>query len=262
LRRVQTDHLHVVRHHLDAPGPPVVIVHGAPDRSKNFAHVIHRLSDLAVTVYDRRGYGKSLAAGAGGGGFDTHADDLVALLGSTPSVVVGQSAGGAIAMTAAARSPELFLAVGAWEPPMTPYDWWPGEMRAQTSAWASAPDARALGESFNRELLGDERFEQLSERTLEMLRSEGKAFRSDMASQDRPYFDPADLTVPTLIGCGTSLGADPRFADVHRLSAERTGSELLVIEGASHSAHIQEPGAWVLLVRATIELARRGAPRL
>ena len=46
---MQPPGLHVVRHHADAPGPPVVLVHGAPDRSKNFAHVVHRLSDLPVT---------------------------------------------------------------------------------------------------------------------------------------------------------------------------------------------------------------------
>ena len=69
---VQPPGLHVVRHHDDAPGPRVVLVHGAPDRSKNFAAVVDRLADLPVTVYDRRGYGKSLAAGAEGG-FNVHA---------------------------------------------------------------------------------------------------------------------------------------------------------------------------------------------
>ena len=100
------------------PGPPVVLVHGAPDRSKNFAHVVHRLADLNVTVYDRRGYGRSLDAavrpdGSFAGGFDVHADDLVTILDGTPSIVVGQSAGGAVAMLAATRAPELFLALGS-----------------------------------------------------------------------------------------------------------------------------------------------------
>ena len=69
----------------DAPGPPVVLVHGAPDRAKNFAHVVHRLPDLAITVYDRRGYGRSIDAGrdASGqvpGGFEVHAADLIDIL--------------------------------------------------------------------------------------------------------------------------------------------------------------------------------------
>src|SRR5215216_1802867 len=91
--------LHVVNHHAHADSPRVVLVHGAPDRSKSFAHVVHRLPDLAVTVYDRRGYGKSLDAAWNAdrlfsGGFAVHADDLIDMLDGRPSVVVGQSAGG------------------------------------------------------------------------------------------------------------------------------------------------------------------------
>ena len=44
--------LHVVRHHVDAPGFSVVLVHGAPDRSKNFAHVVH-LADGWPPAYAR-----------------------------------------------------------------------------------------------------------------------------------------------------------------------------------------------------------------
>jgi len=250
--------LHVVRHHANAPGPPVVLVHGAPDRSKNFAHVVHQLGDLPVTVYDRRGYGKSLAAGAEGGGFDTHADDLIAILDDTPSVVVGQSAGGSIAMLAATRAPALFLALGMWEPPMTPWEWWPPELREQTMEWAHAADAEALGEQFNRAILGDARWERLPERTRHLLRAEGEAFRADMASQELPFADLDQLTVPRLVGCGTAVPPDSLFAGIHHRTAEMTGSKLLVIEGAEHSAHISRPEAWVRLVRATIELAGHG----
>ena len=128
--------LHVVRHHADAPDPPVVLVHGGADRAKSFAPIVQRISDIPVTVYDRRGYGQSLTVGADGDRFDDHADDLIAILGGTPSVVVGHSAGGAIAMLAATRVPELFLALGVWEPPMTQWEWWPADARQQAAAWA------------------------------------------------------------------------------------------------------------------------------
>ena len=255
LPAVHPTDLYVVRHHAQSPGPPVVLVHGAPDRSRNYARVVHQLSDLSVTVYDRRGYGQSLAAGAGGGGFDVHADDLIALLDGNPSVVVGQSAGGAIALAAAARAPELFLSLAMWEPPMTPWDWWPPSMRQQAAAWAQAEDTEALAEQFNRGILGDVRFEQLSDRTRSMLRAEGAAFRADMASQDRPFADLDRLTMPRIVGCGTVMPTDPTFVDLHRHTAERTGSELLVVEGADHSAHLSRPEAWVRLVRAAVELA-------
>ena len=113
--------LHIVRHlhHHEADHAPVVIVHGQPDRSKNFARVLHLLTDLPVTAYDRRGYGKSLNAAPKARGFSDHADDLLEILDGTPSIVVGQSAGGTIAMLAATRAPELFLALGVWEPPLS-----------------------------------------------------------------------------------------------------------------------------------------------
>jgi pimeloyl-ACP methyl ester carboxylesterase len=249
--------LHVVRHHIDASGPPVVIVHGAPDRGKNFAHVVHLLHDFPVTVYDRRGYGKSLAAGEGGGGFECHADDLIALLDDRPAVVVGQSAGGALAMLAATKAPDLFLALGVWEPPMVPWEWWLGKQAwDRTMTWAMYCDTEQLGEDVNRQILGEERWDQLRETTKQMLRAEGVAFRADMTSQRLPYFELDQLKVPVLVGCGT-VHADDQFAHAHRRLAERIDAELFVAEGADHFAHTNHPTAWVELVHRTVELAQR-----
>jgi pimeloyl-ACP methyl ester carboxylesterase len=247
--------LHVVRHHADAAGPPVVLVHGAADRSKSFAKVVQRLGDVPVTTYDRRGYGMSLFAGDDGDRFDTHAEDLIAILDDTPSIVVGHSAGGAIAMLTASRVPELVLALGVWEPPMTQSDWWPPAARQQTVTWAHSEDAASVGEQFHRVILGDTRWNQLPEPTRRRMRLEGKAFRADMASQDRALFDLDQLTVPRLLGCGTVQPAG--FDGVHQRTAQVTGCELMLIEGAAHSAHISHPDAWAELVRATVGLAGR-----
>jgi pimeloyl-ACP methyl ester carboxylesterase len=251
--------LHVVSHHADTLGPPVVLVHGAPDRGKNFAHVVHQLSDLPVTVYDRRGYGRSVEAalGANGelqGGFDVHADDLIALLDGTPSVVVGQSAGGTIAMLAAVRAPELVLALGVWEPPMVPYPWWVGdESMEQTMAWANAADPVQLGEDMNRLILGDDRWDGLRDSTREMLRGEGLAFRADMACQAEPLFDIDLLKVPFVAGYGTDM-RDHLLAANQRLVA-RTGADEYIGIGADHYAHLSSPDVWAGLVRRTVELA-------
>jgi pimeloyl-ACP methyl ester carboxylesterase len=245
--------LHVVRHHADAAGPPVVLVHGGADRGKSFAPVVQRLSDIPVTVYDRRGYGGSLDAGAEGDRFDVHADDLIAILDGTPSVVVGHSAGGAIAMLAATRAPELFLALGVWEPPMAQSEWWPAEARRQAMAWGQAEDAEAAGEQFNRLILGDARWEQLPGHTRQRLRLEAKAFRADMASQDRVLFEFDQLKVPRLLGYGTEQSGG--FIGVHERTADIAGCELLVIVGAAHGAHISHPDDWAQFVRATVDLA-------
>jgi pimeloyl-ACP methyl ester carboxylesterase len=247
-----------VHHHAGAAGPPVVLVHGAPDRSKNFAHVVHQLHALNVTVYDRRGYGKSLHAADppnDGAGFGEHADDLLELLDGVPSVVVGQSAGGTIAMIAATRAPELFVALGVWEPPLVAWDWWLGpEAMERTMSWAVQTDTARLGEEFNRGILGDERWESLRPSTRELLRAEGAAFRADMACQDRQLFDLDALKVPLVVGCGTAT-PDPQFLDAHRQLARRTGAELYEAEGADHFAHTNHPDAWVGLVRRTVALA-------
>jgi pimeloyl-ACP methyl ester carboxylesterase len=252
----------VARHHVDAPGPPVVLVHGAPDRSKNFAHVVHRLSDLPVTVYDRRGYGRSVEASIGAdgallGGFDVHADDLIELLDGRPSVVCGQSAGGAIAMLAAVKAPDLFLALGAWEPPMVPWPWWVHDsMMERTMAWANFPDPAQLGEDFNRSILGDDRWDSLRDSTKQMLRGEGRAFRADMACQAAPFLDLDQLEVPFLVGTGT-VTYEPGHVGSNRRLAERVGAELFVGDGADHYAHTSRPDIWVEFVRATIMLASR-----
>ena len=253
--------LHVVRHHVDASGPPIFIVHGAPDRSKNFAHVVHQLYDLPVTVYDRRGYGRSLTAAHVGdevrGGFPVHADDLIALLDGQPHVVVGQSAGGTIAMLAATRAPELFVALGVWEPPMVPWDWWMGtEAWERTMTWAEYGDPYQLGEDVNRSILGDERWESLRESTKALLRAEGVAFRADMASQRQPFMEVDELQVPFLVGRGTAA-ADPRLHEAHRRLAERTGAELFDGEGADHFAHTNHPETWAELVHRTVALAHK-----
>jgi pimeloyl-ACP methyl ester carboxylesterase len=251
--------LHVVHHHEDAPGPRVVLVHGAPERSSSFNRVVQLLGDLPVTVYDRRGYGKSLGAGAEGAGFDAHADDLIAILDATPSVVVGQSAGGAIAMLAATRAPQLFLALGVWEPPMTAWDCWPPDVRESTLALGRVADPAAAAESFSRLALGDERWEQLPERTRDLVRAEGAAFCADMASQDSRFFEVERLRVPRLLGCGTVLTAlmNPSHEGVFARSAAETGCELLVFEGADHRAAVTRPDVWAQFVRATVELATR-----
>jgi pimeloyl-ACP methyl ester carboxylesterase len=257
---MQPPGLHVVRHHPELPGPPVVLVHGSPDRSKNLAHVVHQLGDLPVTVYDRRGYGRSLDAawsadGTFHGGFDIHATDLIQLLDGTPSVVVGQSAGGSIAMLAATRAPELFLALGLWEPPLMAWPFWDGtDGLAQTARWAGFADSAELGEAFNRTIIDDARWDRLRASTKQLLRAEGAAFRADMAYQLQRFMDLDAIKAPTIVGRGTAA-PDPAMLVSYDLLARHLGAELLVVEGADHFAHTNHPGAWVELARRTVALA-------
>ena len=136
---------------------------------------------------------------------------------------------------------------------MIGWDWWPPENLQEAAEWAHDRDVEALGERFNRRILGDDRWEELPERTRQLLRAEGEAFRADMLSQESPPFDIDDLTVPRLVGCGT-VPHFPVTTSTWQLTAAKIGCELRVIEGANHWAYLSQPDAWVRFVREAINL--------
>jgi pimeloyl-ACP methyl ester carboxylesterase len=233
---------------------PVVLVHGAPDRSKNFQAVLPLLKDLPVVVYDRRGYGKSLDAHPPARSFADHAADLIALLDGRRAIIVAQSVGCNVALTAAARAPDLVASMGLWEPPMAWADWWPGtELRDSVVGFAAASDTAALGEKFAKHILGEERWHLLSDRTRAMLRAEGAAFRTDMASELIAPFAFGDIHAPCVIGYGTSTNHG------HEEGAKRLagilGAEMFEVPGAGHFAPTERPEAFATLVRRAVRLA-------
>ena len=120
--------LHVVDH--PASGPVgsslvVVLVHGSLDRGTSFARVVRRLPDLHVVTYDRRGYHRSRPVAPLATTLEDHVADLVAVVDGRPSVLVGHSYGGDVALGAAAEAPDAVRAVGVYEPPLPWSDWWP-----------------------------------------------------------------------------------------------------------------------------------------
>jgi pimeloyl-ACP methyl ester carboxylesterase len=232
----------------------VVLVHGAPDRSKNFAAVVELLGDLPVLTYDRRGYGKSVGATPPARSFADHAEDLMAILDGRPSVVVAQSVGCNVAMTAATMAPSLFAALGLWEPPTAWCDWWPDpDLRQSVERFVAATDTARLGETFNRNILGDAHWDALPERTKDMLRREGAAFQVDMVSELTAPFHFADITCPVVIGAGTATSSG-HFEGARRL-AQILKADLFEVEGADHFAPTNSPGAWAELVRRTVASA-------
>jgi pimeloyl-ACP methyl ester carboxylesterase len=233
---------------------PVVLVHGAPDRSKNFAPVVELLPDLPLVIYDRRGYGKSLDALPPATDFADHAQDLIAILGGRRAVVVAQSVGCNVAMAAAAKAPSLFAALGMWEPPTAWCDWWPvPDLRESVCSLVAATDTELLAEVFNRNILGDRRWESLSVRTKDMLRREGAAFHADMASELTALFDFADITCPVIIGAGTATGSG-HLEGARRL-ARILNAEVFEVENADHFAPLTSPASWAELVRKAVALA-------
>ena len=235
------------------PGPTgatrVVVVHGSLDRSTAFLRVARELSEFEVLRYDRRGYGKSLAAGAAPS-FDSQVDDLASVVGGEPAVVVGHSLGGVIALAFASRHPERARAVVAYEAPMPWLPTWPSRSAGSAAISGSEDDGDAA-EGFMRRMVGDDRWEQLPASTRAQRRAEGPALVAELLSLRAPNPVPYDLpTFPVPVIAGHGGESRPHHQESARtLAAGVPDGELVVIDGASHGAHLTHPAEFAALVR-------------
>jgi pimeloyl-ACP methyl ester carboxylesterase len=100
-------------------GAPILLIHPAGSTASTWGSATEELARIGrVITYDRRGYARS-----GGGparSLSTHTADAATLLeylGAAPAVVVGTSAGAAIAVDLAVRRPDLVQVVIAHEFP-------------------------------------------------------------------------------------------------------------------------------------------------
>jgi pimeloyl-ACP methyl ester carboxylesterase len=108
-------------YHSTGTGLPVLLIHGGAEDATMLTAQAHAIATHGRRViwYDRRGTGASTRENWPGGGADQHADDAAALLhehDAVPATVLGFSSGGVIALTLAARHPEVVSEVIAWEP--------------------------------------------------------------------------------------------------------------------------------------------------
>jgi pimeloyl-ACP methyl ester carboxylesterase len=100
-------------------GVPILLIHPSGATASTWGSATEELARLGrVITYDRRGYARS--GGEPGRSVSTHTADAAAILESLrtpPAVVVGTSAGAAIAIDLAVRRPSLVRAVIAHEFP-------------------------------------------------------------------------------------------------------------------------------------------------
>ena len=188
---------------IGASNPRIVFVHGAMDRSTSFARLQRCFPQHTTVAYDRRGYAKSVDVPAATN-FSEHVQDLLDVVGDEPSVIVGHSLGGVIALTLAATRPELVLALMIFEAPMPWTDWWPGNAGGSTIAAGAADGPAAAAESFMRRIVGDEIWERLGDKTRNERRAEGEALLQDLLGLrvgGSPY-DVAAIKCPVVVGYG------------------------------------------------------------
>jgi pimeloyl-ACP methyl ester carboxylesterase len=252
--------LHVEAHG-PAVDPPVVLVHGAPDRAAAFAAVIPYLRDRHVLVYDRRGYGRSLSASAATGMAD-HAEDLLSLAAGleVPPVVVAHSFGSNPTMLAATLDSAAFPAIGLWEPPLPWVDWWPARTKSHNQAVAASTDPGASIEAAYRQILGDEAWHALPPGRQAQRRAEGVAFQVDMASELVAPFRFDAVAVPALVGHGSATSKE----HVHGaawLAEQLPDATLYAVPGAGHFANRTHPEQFASFVRATLRVAHQVTAR-
>jgi pimeloyl-ACP methyl ester carboxylesterase len=231
-------------------GRQVVMVHGSMDRHASFVRVRRALPEAHVTLYDRRGYGRSRDVPVATS-LDEHAADLLAVAAGRRVVVLGHSYGGCVALRAAELAPEIVRGLVVYEAPTPWLPGWPTDTGGGRAL--AAPDPAAAAEAFLRRILGDERWEALPEQSKSDRRAEGAALVSDMQSirPGNPDVVPVDLSrvhQPVIVGRG-SQSMPHHLAGMERLADLLRNGELVTLEGAAHGAHAARPEAMADLVR-------------
>ena len=277
-------HSLAVTEHLPASGPDgfplVVLVHGSLDRAASFSRVMRRLDDLHTVAYDRRGYHRSRHAVPLNTTLDGHIDDLLAVIDGRPSVVVGHSYGGDIALGAAVRHGREagVVSVVAYEPPMPWLGSWARSPNSAAAMDGAAPvgavsgdvgvgaasegdggSAAEAAERFFRRMMGDASWDRLSETAKAERWADGPALEAELAAirtREAP-FDVTSLTVPAIFGRGERTATRHRET-VGWLSEHVPGAELVEIAGAGHGAHLTHPDGFAAMVRSAMVRAGFG----
>jgi pimeloyl-ACP methyl ester carboxylesterase len=231
-------------------GPLVVAIPGMGDLRSEYrflAPVLVRAGFRVVTM-DLRGHGDSDAtftdverASVG--------DDLLALLeelGGGPAHLIGCSFGAAAAVWAAAHAPERVLTVTLIGPFVQDHPtpaWQRIGMRLMLArpwgarawaAWFAKLHVKARPDDFGAHVAGL-RASLADPRRLAAVRAMG---RTSTAAID-PLLD--GLAAPTTVVMGT---ADPDFADPAAEAAaiaRRTGGSVVLVDGAGHYPHVEDP---------------------
>ena len=228
--------------------PPIILVHGAPDRSAAFRRVLTHLRDRHVIVYDRRGYGRSLHLPTARTMVE-HAEDLLRLAGrcAQPPTVVAHSFGSNPTMLAASLRPTSFRVIGLWEPPMPWVDWWPETTKAYNAGVAAADDPGREIEEMYRKLLGDEAWAAMPPERRAQRRAEGPAFQADMASEVDAPFEFRDVTTPAVVGYGSETSEEHDYG-ARWLADVLPNAACEEIEGTGHFAPNTHPEAFAAFV--------------
>ncbi len=242
--------LAVAEHRVDEPRATVVAIHGGLDRASSFARVSRRLDDFDTVAYDRRGYQRSRALGPGD--LAQHVADLARVIAwaapTGPVVLCGHSFGGLVAMTLAARRPDVAQVVVVYESPLP----WVVARPSPTPAPGENPAREA--ERFFRRVVSDAAWERLSPEERESRRLDGPALSADLREMTQPLapFELDEIAVPVHYLYGDQRSAPYYHALAHRLEASSAYFSSRELAGAQHGAHLSHPDLLAREIRAAL----------
>jgi pimeloyl-ACP methyl ester carboxylesterase len=222
-------------------GEPIVLVHGSWDTAATWALLVDELvGSFEVVTYDRRGHGRS------GDGPHTRRDDeddlaaLVEALGIAPVHLVGNSFGGSIALSVAARRPDLVRTVSIHEPPLLEFAagdpavrWGIAELNAVADLVEAGRPEQAARDFVERLALGPGAWAMMPPEVRELMVRHAGTFAGELRD---PGFGRADLDGlerPALLTVGDS--SPEWFATfVEPLRRAIPGAATATIAGAGH----------------------------
>jgi pimeloyl-ACP methyl ester carboxylesterase len=251
-------------HEEQGEGVPILLIHPAGATASTWGAATEQLARIGrVIAYDRRGYARS--GGEPVRMLSTHTADAAALLehlGTAPAVVVGTSAGAAIAVDLAVRRPDLVRVVVAHEFPWRFTRQLPTASQVVALATIGALALRGRHRDAAEALLrsaytysdGGSAWDAFPEQWRQAGRENARAALADFRNSIREYPSAADLaTIETLVVC-TYGERSPSwmFTLTRRLAATIPTGRTQQIEGSGHAAPFDATANFVQLIADNI----------
>jgi 3-oxoadipate enol-lactonase len=252
---------------------PILLIHPAGSTASTWGSAIEELARIGrVITYDRRGYARS--GGEPVGSTATHTADAAAILEflrSPSAVVVGTSAGAAIAVDLAVRRPDLVRVVIAHEFPWRFTRHLPtgSQIKALVRIGSLAlrgrhgDAAEVLLRSAYTYRDGGSTWDAFPEEWRQVAREDARAALADFRNSIVTYPSAADLAtvkVPVLCSYG-ARSPNSMVALVRSLASAIPTARTHRIEGAGHAAPFDATANFVQLIADTITSADSDSPQ-
>ena len=245
-------------------GVPILLIHPAGATASTWGSATEELARVGrVITYDRRGYARS--GGEPARSISTHTADAAAILEglrAEPAIVVGTSAGAAIAVDLAVRRPDLVRVVVAHEFPWRFTRHLPSVSQLAALAKIGSLALRGRQSDAAETLLrsaytyrdGGSAWDAFPEEWRRVGRKNASAaladFRNSISSSPSPA-ELATIKVPVVCSYG-ARSPDGMFRLVRALAAAIPTARTHRIEGAGHAAPFDAPANFVQVIAGTV----------